>query len=89
VKALERIDEHIVAPLLEKLRQFAEWRILVVPDHYTPCTTTAHDATPTPFAMAGHGITPSNAAQFSEAAAAVTGVMVDTGHTLMGQFLSH
>jgi len=88
VKALECIDEHIVAPLLEKLRQFDEWRILVVPDHYTPCTTTAHDATPTPFALAGHDVAPSNAAEFSEAAAATTGIMVDPGHKLMGQFLS-
>ncbi|MBU0618420.1 MAG: phosphoglycerate mutase, partial [Planctomycetes bacterium] len=44
--ALERIDELIVGPLLDALRKHDKWRILIAPDHPTPCTTTAHDATP-------------------------------------------
>jgi 2,3-bisphosphoglycerate-independent phosphoglycerate mutase len=88
VKALERIDEHVVGPLLEKLRQFREWRIMVAPDHPTPCTTTAHDATPPPFALAGTGIAASRAPEMSEAAAAAAGIMIDPGHMLMRQFVA-
>src|SRR5436309_3458829 len=33
VKALERIDEHIIGPLLEALQKYPAWRILVSPDH--------------------------------------------------------
>jgi 2,3-bisphosphoglycerate-independent phosphoglycerate mutase len=43
VKALERVDELIVGPVLAALRRHERWRILVAPDHPTPVTTTAHD----------------------------------------------
>ncbi|UCD75058.1 MAG: cofactor-independent phosphoglycerate mutase, partial [Phycisphaerales bacterium] len=46
VKALEKIDDLIVGPMLEALREHDEWRILVAPDHPTPCTTKAHSAVP-------------------------------------------
>ena len=36
VFALERVDEHIVGPLLDAVRQNDEWRIIVAPDHPTP-----------------------------------------------------
>ena len=42
VKALERIDEHVVGPLLEALPKFGEWRLLVEPDHRTTLRTRAH-----------------------------------------------
>src|SRR5204863_3561983 len=39
VKALERIDEHVVGPLLAALPSHGAWRILVSPDHRTPLRT--------------------------------------------------
>src|SRR5262249_21351101 len=33
VGALERIDEHIVGPLLDALPRYGDWRLLVEPDH--------------------------------------------------------
>jgi 2,3-bisphosphoglycerate-independent phosphoglycerate mutase len=42
IKALERIDEHIVGPLLEALPKLGEWRILISPDHRTTLRTRAH-----------------------------------------------
>src|SRR6202035_5714676 len=42
VKALERIDEHIVGPLLEALPKYGDYRILVSPDHRTRLETRAH-----------------------------------------------
>jgi 2,3-bisphosphoglycerate-independent phosphoglycerate mutase len=87
VKALERIDEFIVGPVLEKLRQFDEWRILVVPDHPTPCAKKTHTDTPPPFAMAGSGIVADRATEFSEAAAEESDLKIDPGHELMEFFL--
>ena len=85
IRALERIDELIVGPLLEALRGHGEWRILIAPDHPTPVTTTAHSATPPPFCFAGHGVPAVEGHPFSEAAAA-GGIMVDPGHQLMDLF---
>src|SRR5205823_15112489 len=56
VKALERIDEHIVGPLLEALPKYSDWRILVEPDHRTTLRTRAHAHGAVAFAAAGTGI---------------------------------
>ncbi|MBY0458690.1 MAG: cofactor-independent phosphoglycerate mutase, partial [Gemmataceae bacterium] len=42
VKALERIDEHIVGPLLDALPRYGDFRVLVEPDHRTTLATRAH-----------------------------------------------
>jgi len=87
VETLERIDELIVGPLLDALREHGEWRILVAPDHPTPCTTTAHDATPPPFCFAGTGVEAGKRRPFSEQDAAASGRLVDPGHGLLKAFL--
>jgi 2,3-bisphosphoglycerate-independent phosphoglycerate mutase len=57
VEAIEHIDKYVVGPVLEKLRTFPEWRILVLPDHPTNIATRKHGYAPTPFAMAGTRVT--------------------------------
>jgi len=86
-RALERIDEHIVGPLLEKLEGFDAWRVLCLPDHPTPVRIKTHTADPVPFAMAGVGIVPDEAAEFTEKAGADSDLHIDPGHELMEYFL--
>ncbi len=87
VKAIERIDEGIVGPLLETLRRWDEWRILISPDHPTPVARRVHTATPPPFCMAGYRVHGVVAEPFSEAAAAANGLQINPGHELMEYFL--
>jgi len=87
VLALERVDEHIVGPVLTTLRSAPDWRILIAPDHPTPVATKAHSAEPPPFCFAGSGIPPADRLPFHESAAGGTGVLVDPGHKLMNMFL--
>ncbi len=87
VKALERIDEHIVGPVMEKLRTFDAWRILCLPDHPTPVRIRTHTMDPVPFALAGTGIVPDEASVFCEAEAADSDLRIDPGHELMEYFL--
>ena len=87
VRALERIDELIVGPLLETLRGHGEYRILVAPDHPTPCRTTAHDATPPPFCFAGTGVA-TEGRPFTEQAALAGGLLIDPGHRLISEVIS-
>ncbi|MGB2985886.1 MAG: cofactor-independent phosphoglycerate mutase, partial [Phycisphaerae bacterium] len=56
VSAIERIDEHIVGPLLKTLRGYDRWRILVAPDHPTPVRHRVHTSIPPPFCLAGHAV---------------------------------
>jgi 2,3-bisphosphoglycerate-independent phosphoglycerate mutase len=87
VETLERIDELIVGPLLDALRKHDRWRILIAPDHPTPCTTTAHDATPPPFCFAGTGVKAERKRPFSEKDAVAAGLLVEPGYGLTRMFL--
>jgi 2,3-bisphosphoglycerate-independent phosphoglycerate mutase len=87
VKALERIDEAVVGPLLEKLVRSPEWRILVAADHPTLTTTRGHSAIPPLFAFAGTGVEAVERAPFTEPAAERGGHWITPAHDLMRVFV--
>jgi 2,3-bisphosphoglycerate-independent phosphoglycerate mutase len=87
VKALERIDEHIVGPLLDALPKYGSWRILVSPDHRTPLRTRAHSYGMVPFTVAGTGVAPGGQSSYDEAVAAAAPLAFEKGHQLMKWFL--
>jgi 2,3-bisphosphoglycerate-independent phosphoglycerate mutase len=87
VKALERIDEHIVGPLLKALPGWGEWRMLVSPDHRTTLRTRAHAHGMVPFALAGTGIASLGQPSYDESVAEQASVVFEKGHELMRLFL--
>ncbi len=88
VEAIERIDEHIVGPLLDKLQTFENWRILAAPDHPTPVAKKTHTADPVPFCMAGTGVPRGiRGGRFTERSAAASDLRIAKGHELMEFFL--
>jgi 2,3-bisphosphoglycerate-independent phosphoglycerate mutase len=87
IRALEEIDMHIVGPVLEKLRTFPAWRMMVMPDHPTPCAKKTHSSVPPPFCMVGTGVVPDHSTCFTEAEALEKGQPVDPGYELMEYFL--
>ena len=87
IQAIERVDKHIVGPVLEKLRGFDAWKILVAPDHPTPVNKRTHTDEPPPFCLAGTGIHAVLERPFSESQAAASDLQIDAGHTLMEYFL--
>jgi 2,3-bisphosphoglycerate-independent phosphoglycerate mutase len=88
VEAIERTDALMVGPVLEAVRIYPEWRILVAPDHPTPVSTKAHSATPPLFAMAGTGIGSEGEHPFHDRAAEASGWFLERGHELMDQFMA-
>jgi 2,3-bisphosphoglycerate-independent phosphoglycerate mutase len=88
VKAIERIDEHVVGPVLEELRGLNDyWKVLVAPDHPTPVQTKVHTADPPPFCMAGKGVVSVMRRPFTEANADESDLHIERGHELMEYFL--
>jgi len=61
--------------------------VLVMPDHYTLCSTRKHDPTPVPFLLAGAWIRSMVHRPFTEEGAADTDLVIDPGHDLMEYFL--
>ena len=86
IAAIEAIDEHVVGPVLNSLRQGNDWRILVLPDHPTNVATRKHGYAPTLYAMAGTGIAAGNATAYDELQAA-RGPAFPQGDLLMPTFL--
>jgi 2,3-bisphosphoglycerate-independent phosphoglycerate mutase len=87
IAAIEYIDRHIVGPVLEKLRTFSDWRILVMPDHPTNIATRRHGYAWPPFAIAGSDISAGRGALYNEREAAASGLAFARGHELMEYFL--
>lgn len=96
VASLEAIDKHIVGPVAAALEELGDpekdpkaggWRLLVMPDHFTLCSTRKHDATPVPFLMAGAWVRSVVQRPFTEAAAAASDLVINPGHDLMEYFL--
>lgn len=87
LRAIERVDEHVVGPVLEKLRSFDKWRILCLPDHPTPVSIKTHTDEPVPFCLAGDGVIADRATRYSETAGAESDLSIDPGHELMEYFL--
>jgi len=86
-KAIEQIDKYIVGPVLDALKKYESWRILVMPDHPTPVSSMAHSAEPVPFAITGDNISGVLNASFSEANAERAGFRIENGFELMEYFL--
>ncbi|MEQ8770578.1 MAG: 2,3-bisphosphoglycerate-independent phosphoglycerate mutase [Phycisphaerales bacterium] len=96
VASLEAIDQEIMGPLAEHLGSYGNperepgaegWRVLVMPDHYTLCSTRKHDATPVPFAMAGAWVRSVVEHSLTESDGEASDVHIDAGHELMEYFL--
>ena len=89
IAAIEAIDEHVVGPVLAKLKSYPEWRMLIMPDHATQCTTRLHHDAPVPFAMAGTAVPtrPTVQLPYTEAGAVQSDLHIPQGYDLMEYFL--
>ena len=89
VYALEQIDRHIVGPVLERLKKEGDqWRMMVLPDHPTPCDIRTHTSDPVPFAIAGTGIESLAGGTFCEESAERSDLHISRGSDLMEYFLT-
>ena len=83
VRAIELIDEKILAPILKCLEQYGEYRVLIAPDHPTPLVTMTHARDPVPFLIYDNKHEENGVLQFTEESAKNTGIYYDHGPDLM------
>jgi 2,3-bisphosphoglycerate-independent phosphoglycerate mutase len=86
-KAVELIDKFIVGPVYDALKQYDQYRILVMPDHPTPVEIRSHVAEPVPFAMAGTGIKGVQQKSWCERNSIDSGFSIGKGADMMEFFL--
>ena len=89
IASIEAIDKHVVGPVLAKLKTYPEWRMLVMPDHATQCSTRKHYDEPVPFAIAGTAVPARTNIQlpYTESAAKQGDLHIQHGYDLMEYFL--
>jgi 2,3-bisphosphoglycerate-independent phosphoglycerate mutase len=51
MQAIEDFDEKVVGTIMEGLKKFDDYRILLMPDHYTPISVKTHTEEPVPFVI--------------------------------------
>ncbi len=88
VRSIELIDSDIVGVLLEGMKEYDDYSIMVLPDHPTPLPLRTHTPEPVPYIIyrkSSHK--PSGIAGYDEFQAQRTGIFIDKGYTLMDRFL--
>jgi 2,3-bisphosphoglycerate-independent phosphoglycerate mutase len=91
IKAIERIDGEVVAPVWQWLKSGGEpYSILLLPDHPTPMRYNTHTADPVPFLIYRSQSPQHHTGRtYSEAQATQTGLVIEQGFTLMDRFLKN
>lgn len=89
ILAVERIDERIVGPVCEAMREAnEEFAILIMPDHPTPVATKTHSSDPVPFLIYRSNDEKQGRA-YSEKEAAKSGIFIEEGYTLLEKFIKN
>jgi 2,3-bisphosphoglycerate-independent phosphoglycerate mutase len=86
IRAIEDFDRLVVRTVIEGLKRFPEYRVMVLPDHRTPIVRKTHTAEPVPFAFLSSkdvANNPRKDAAFNEPAAQASGIFVEQGSSLM------
>ncbi len=96
VASLEAIDAEIIGPVMKHLLEYGDpeasqadagWRLLILPDHFTLCSTRKHDPTPVPFLMAGAWVRSMVQRPMTEEGSQESDLVISEGHELMEYFL--
>ena len=88
VRSLELIDEKILAPVVEFLRAYDDFAVLVCPDHPTPLCIKTHSSDPVPYLIYSSRAEKTGVDTFTEETAESTGNFIAEGHTMMDYLLT-
>ena len=88
VKSIELIDQKILLPVYEYLKNCGEpFKIMILPDHPTPIRIRTHSIDPVPFLMYSSEKEVSGISTFDEFTARATNLYIPNGYTLMGDLI--
>jgi 2,3-bisphosphoglycerate-independent phosphoglycerate mutase len=89
IRAIERIDEEMLGPILARARDTGDLNLLLLPDHPTPVEIRTHSQEPVPFVFypAPEGLLAFPGSRYTEQDARATGQFVEAGTRLIGYLL--
>ena len=90
IDAIEVFDENIVGAILEGMKHFKRYKVLVLPDHPTPLSVRSHTADPVPYVIYssedGVDAAGGKGKRFDELSAGQSGISIEKGHQLIERF---
>ena len=90
VEAIEAFDEKVVGKILDGMKEFKRYKVLVIPDHPTPLSVRTHTADPVPFVIYSteDGRASGDGKTFDEVCAGQSGIFIEKGFELIERFLN-
>ena len=89
IKAIELIDKLVLGPVVEFLKTYDDFAVLVCPDHPTPINIQTHTSNPVPYLIYSSKEEKENGfTTFTEETAKESGNYIEKGFTMMNYFLS-
>lgn len=88
IKAIEDFDTHVMGPVREYVATHDDVRVLILPDHPTPCAIKTHTSSPVPFVLYSKTMEKDAVRHYDEASAAEGSLSFSTPWDLMHQFVS-
>ena len=89
VKAIEMIDERVLAKVLPELDKYEDYKVMVLPDHPTPIVTMTHAGDAVPYLIYQKSKAADNGIEsFTENTAKAAGNYVEVGYSLMDSFIN-
>ncbi len=87
VKSIEMIDSRVLPIILDGLKDYDDYKIMILPDHPTPIVTATHASDPVPFMIYHKNKEVVGVDTVNEETAKQTGIFVGSGVELMKKFL--
>jgi 2,3-bisphosphoglycerate-independent phosphoglycerate mutase len=87
VQAIEDFDRKVVGTLRRGLTEEDAYRILILPDHWTPVSLRTHTAEPVPFILYDSRESEQSGRAYTEQDGQDSGVLIEDGTDLIEQFL--
>lgn len=87
IRAIESFDRDVVGQVLQGIKSWQQWAVLVLPDHATPLCLRTHSSEPVPFAMLSSKGEHRGGKTFCEAAAALSSREILDGREMLERFI--
>lgn len=88
IKAIEYIDDQVIGPVAEKLRQSGvDFRMLILPDHPTPVRVRTHTSDPVPYLLYDSTEVQEGCGTYCEKTGRESGKMLEEGYRLIEHLL--
>ena len=90
IRAIERIDQEMLDPIMTRVREKSGMRVLLMPDHSTPVALRTHSQEPVPFVFypPPPGLSTTRGLRYTEADARKTGNDIAKGTRLIDYLLA-